>query len=157
MYSVSSMFLFDKDAIGEFLRHHSTGVLATVSEEGQPSTSTIYYIVSKHDEIFFLTKSGTTKSINLQQNNKAALTVVDTLQPIAVNMTGSVIEITDTAQKDEVLQSVTKLAYSLLHDYAPIIKLHKGSFAAMKFTPELAKLTDYSKPFGKIIETDKQY
>lgn len=151
------MFLFNKDSISDFIKSHSIAVMATVNSEGQPSSSTIFYTVSKKDEIWFLTKSDTTKYINLHHNSKAAMTVLDPSKPVAVNITGHAVEVTDTGEKDEILQSITKLSNETLHDYAPIIKLHKGSFRSMRFIPEQAKMTDYTKPIGQAGETLKEY
>ena len=72
------MFLFSKDSISEFIKSHSIAVMATVNSEGQPSSSTIFYTMSKNDEIWFLTKSDTTKYINLHHNSKASMTILDT-------------------------------------------------------------------------------
>lgn len=151
------MFSFGQDDISRFIKEHNTAVMATVDENEQPSTSTIYYAVSKHDEIWFLTKSGTTKFQNLEKNNKVALTILDTKDPIAVNLMGHVTLIEDSGKQDEIVQSITKLANEHLHDYAPIIKLHKGAFRAMVITPTHAKLTDFSKPMGQAGETLKDY
>lgn len=151
------MFIFDKDDIGEFIKNHSTAVVATVDSDGQPHTSTIFYAVGKNNEIWFLTKSGTEKFINLEQNSKAALTILDSESPKAVNLTGSVIEVLDNDNRDEIMQTIAKIANDLLHDFAPIIKLHKGSFRSMRFIPFQAKMTDFSKPMGQAGETLKDY
>jgi uncharacterized pyridoxamine 5'-phosphate oxidase family protein len=151
------VLFFDKDSVDEFVKRYSTAVLSTVDEKGQPSSSTIFYTMGKNSELWFLTKSDTTKYINLQQNNKAALTIVDPQKPIAINMQGRVVEVSDTGERDSILQAITKLSSDTLHDYAPIIKLHKGSFKAMRFLPEQAKMTDYTKPLGQAGETLKKY
>lgn len=153
----SAMFSFGKDEISEFIKSHATAVIATVDANSQPSTSTIFYAVSKHDEIWFLTKSGTTKFQNLEQNNKAALTILDSHQPKAVNISGSVIEVVEGDKRDEIVQTITKISNETLHDYAPIIKLHKGAFRSMRFIPSQAILTDYTKPMGQAGETLKNY
>ena len=151
------MFLFKKDSVGDFIRSHAIAVMATVNSEGQPSSSTIFYTVSKNDEIWFLTKSDTTKYINLNHNSKASMTILDMTKPVAVNLTGHAVEVTDTKDKDEILQAITKLSNDTLHDYAPIIKLHKGAFRSMRFIPEQAKMTDYTRPLGQAGETLKEY
>lgn len=151
------MFIFKEDSISDFIKEHYIAVLATVDESAQPSSSTIYYILSKKDEIWFLTKSDTTKYQNIQFNRKASMTILDQAKPSAVNLTGYVLEVEDTGEKDEILQAITKLADEKLHDFAPIIKLHKGSFRAMKFVPQKAIMSDYSKPMGQAGETLKNY
>jgi general stress protein 26 len=149
--------LFGDNTITEFIRAHSRAVIATVDEENQPSTSVIFYALDKHDELHFITKSQTKKFENLKLNNKAALTIVDTDKPIAVNISGVAVEVTEQATRDAIMQEVFKLSYGELHDYAPIIKLHKGSFSVLKFIPKQAKMTDYTQPMGKAKEDLKNY
>jgi len=148
--------LFD-DNITSFIKAHSKAVIATVDQHGQPSTSTIFYMIDKHDAIHFMTKSGTAKYRNLQLNNKAGLTILDNDKPVALNMTGKVEEVTDTADRDLFLQEISRMAYAELLDYAPIIKLHNGSFTVMNFIPDKAKLTDFTKPMSDVKEELKDY
>lgn len=148
--------LFDNKVV-EFVKSHTKAVIATVDPMLQPSTSMIFYIVDKNNDMYFVTKSLTTKSENLKQNNKSALTIIDDEKPITVSMTGTVQEISDQSKRDDIMQEVFKLSYSVLHDYAPIIKLHKGSFAVMKFIPKQAKMTDFTQPMGKAKEDLKNY
>lgn len=151
------MFFFNDDQTTEFIKSHNIAVLATVDDRDQPSSSAIFYKLGNHNEILFLTKSETTKYKNLQLNKKVAMTILDPDKPIAMNLTGQVIEVTDTSERDAILQGITTLAHDTLQDFAPIIKLHKGSFKSMKFIPEFAKLTDYTKRFGEAGETLKKY
>lgn len=151
------MFNLFGNNISEFVKAQAKAVIATVDAEGQPSTSVIFYVLDKNDEFHFITKSQTTKFENLKLNNKSAVTVVDSEKPIAVNMTGIVVEVTDQKIRDTMMQEVFQLSYSELHDYAPIIKLHKGSFTVMKFIPSQAKMTDFTKPMGQAKEDLKKY
>jgi uncharacterized protein YhbP (UPF0306 family) len=149
--------LFEDKTIIDFLKGHSKAVIATVDSQDQPSTSAIFYIVDKSNSIFFVTKSQTTKSENLKLNSKAALTILDDSMPITLSLIGVAVEIIDQKDRDDVMQEVFKLSYSELHDYAPIIKLHKGSFSVMKFIPTQGKLTDYTKPMGQAKENLKNF
>lgn len=148
--------LFDTKII-DFVASHSKAVIATVDAANQPSTSMIFYIVDKNNDMYFVTKSLTTKSENLKQNNRSALTIIDEEKPITVSMTGTVHEIADQLKHDDIMQNIFKLSYSELHDYAPIIKLHKGSFVVMKFIPKQAKMTDFTLPMGQAKENFKNY
>ena len=132
-------------------------VIATVDVSGQPNTSTIYYAITKNDDIFFITKSQTAKFENLRLNNKTAMTIADPQKPIALNMMGHAEEIIDPSERDNALQTIFKLSYEHLHDFAPIIKLHKGSFAAFKFIPSDAKFTDFTKTIGNVHEDMKHF
>ena len=148
--------LFDTKIV-DFVKSHTKAVIATVDTLNQPSTSMIFYVVDKNNDMYFVTKSMTTKSENLKQNNKSAITIADESKPITVSITGVVLEIEEQKKRDEIMQDVFKLSYSELHDYAPIIKLHKGSFEVMKFVPKQAKMTDFTKPMGEAKEDLKKY
>lgn len=148
--------LFDHE-VNDFINQHATAVMATVDAESQPYTSTIYYALAKNNEIYFVTKSQTTKSKNLALNNKAALTILDKDRLIAVNMTGTAREIETYKERDAIMQKVFQVSYDKQKDYAPIVKLHKGSFSVFQFHPLQAKMTDFSKPMGEVKEKFKKY
>lgn len=151
------MFNLFSESINDFVKKHSTAVIATVDSEGQPSTSTIFYVINKKDEIHFVTKSQTTKSSNLKKDNRTALTVVDEGKPKAVNMRGTAVQVNDVSERDDVMQRILKISHDKLKDFAPIIKLHRGSFTVFKFTPKEAAMTDFSKPMGSVKEIKKNY
>lgn len=151
------MFSIYGNNISNFIKAHSKAVIATCDSVGQPSTSVIFYVIGDKDEMFFITKTKTAKYENLKLNNKASITIVDKDKPIAVNTSGTTTEITDIESRDRIMQEVFKISYGELHDYAPIIKLHKGSFTVLKFNPIMAKMTDFTKPLGEAKEDLKQY
>jgi general stress protein 26 len=148
--------LFDTKIV-DFVKSHTKAVIATVDQTNQPSTSMIFYFIDNKNDLYFVTKSLTTKSENLKHNNKSSITIVSNEKPITVSIEGVVVEIEDQKKRDEIMQEVFKLSYSELHDYAPIIKLHKGSFIVMKFVPKLAKMTDFAQPMRKTKEDLKKY
>jgi uncharacterized pyridoxamine 5'-phosphate oxidase family protein len=150
------MFNIFEDSVSKFIKANSKAVIATVDSENQPSTSMIFYVVDGN-EIYFITKSQTTKFINAESNSKSALTIFDKDKPIAVNITGFVQETKDQAKRDEIMKRIFQLSYSELHDYSPIIKLHKGSFSVLSFTPKQAKMTDFTQPMGKAKEDLKNF
>ncbi len=143
--------------IKDFISQHTTAVIATVDSEGQPHTSTIYFSYEEKDKIYFLTKDRTTKSQNLEANNKVAITVLDKNQAIAVNITGTAKAVEDIAKRDSVMQSVLKISHDNQADYAPIVKLHKGGFKVFMLTPTQAKMTDFTKPMGEVKEKLKNF
>ncbi len=151
------MFKIFEDKTVDFIKTHSKAVIATVDENSVPSTSTIFYAMNKHGEMHFITKSETVKYQNLKNNGNAALTIVDNEKPVAVNLTGTVREVTDPKLRDDMLQEIFKISYGELHDYAPIIKLHKGSFTVMNFVPSKGKMTDFTDPMGKAKENLKKF
>lgn len=147
----------DTDQIDKFIRNHSVAIVATIDASGQPNTSTIFYIIDKKGKIYFISKEQTIKSKNLKTNNKAAMTILDKAKPIAVNVIGFAAEVNDEADRESIQQDIFKLSYEELHDYAPIIKLHKGGFSVFSFQPVKATFTDFTKPIGQTKELSKEY
>ena len=145
------------DPIKDFVKSHVMGVLATVDEQGSPFTSTIFYSVTRGNQIHFITKAQTKKSENLAGNKAAALTVVDLNGPVAVNMTGEAFEVTDINERLEVLREIGIVASQTIHDYAPIVKLQKGSFCVFRFVLNQATMSDFSKKNDSPIESVKEY
>lgn len=149
--------LFASNSIGTFIKNHTQAVLATIDHDNQPHTSVIFYTVNSKDELLFITKSQTTKYENLKKNSKAAITIVDKDKPIAASIVGNAVEVSDVMERDKIMQEIFKVSYGQLKDYAPIIKVHKGSFIVLKFIPTQAKMSDYTQPLGKVDEEFKQY
>ena len=148
--------LFDHE-VNNFIDEHRRAVIATVDRDGQPYTSNIYYALSKNNQIFFVTKEQTTKAKNLLENDRAALTISDNEKPIAVNLTGTARRLEDYKERDTIMQQIFKVSYEKHKDYAPIVKMHKGSFSVFQFHPIQAKMTDFSKPMGEVKEKLKDY
>lgn len=139
--------MFNTSPEEAFLADHHQAVLATVDPDGAPETSTIYYVYNK-PHLYFITKRDTKKFANLAENNDAALTVVDTAKPIAINLKGHVSELDDESVHDRTLQAIVQHAHDELGDYPPIVKLSAGEFKTMQFTVKNMVYTDYTKPLS---------
>lgn len=59
----------------EFLRKHSLGVLATVSQDGEPEAAVVGVAFTDELEIVFDTMSDTRKAVNLRRSPKIAFVV----------------------------------------------------------------------------------
>lgn len=111
-----------KEKVYTFLQSHALGVLSTISSDNTPYASPIYFIIDEKLNFYFLTKSDTTKALNIKNNKNVALTVIHPSQPITVQATGSVEEV----QEPEIL---TKIAEANAQE--------KGGFS---WPPPLSKL-----------------
>src|SRR5437870_201803 len=79
----------------DFLKSHTAGVLASVSREGDPRASVVYYTSDETFSIFFLTLISSRKYAALKANPKAAF-VVGTLDvPQTLQIEGTVTELHD--------------------------------------------------------------
>ncbi len=63
----------------------------------------------------------------------------------------------DQSTRDKLFHELIKVSFAELHDYAPIIKLHRGSFSVFKFDPKQAIMTDFTQKMGEVSEQIKEF
>src|SRR5205823_4545482 len=100
----------NKDAqhVHEFLKDHPAGVLSTVSEDGKPWGSTIFFVADEDFNFFFATRSGTLKYKNIANNPSVALTVGDKESLKTVQVSGEVSQVPADQAVDIVLNKLEK-------------------------------------------------
>ena len=59
----------------DFLRHHTTMSLATVSPEGLPQSAAVFYAADERLNLYFLSSPNSRHCCNLKKNPHAAITV----------------------------------------------------------------------------------
>ena len=132
----------------EFLHDHTRAVIATVDEKGSPYTSVIFYKVQKDGRIRFLTKDMTAKFVNIKNNPKISMTILEPQQSKALSLEGDATIIDDTKLSDESAQEILKLAYSELNDMAPIAKIMQGTFVVIEIEPTRFRYVDFTGAIG---------
>lgn len=134
-----------KENVYKFLQSHVVGVLSTVSPDGVPYGSPIYYIVDEELNFFFVTKSGTKKSENMQENEKVALTIVAPSLPITIQVRGNAVETNDVAMYTKMAEMNAEEKGGF-HWPPPIHKLHhSGDLLMYKLTPTWLRVGDFSE------------
>lgn len=138
-----------KEKVYEFLRDHAVAVLSTVSQDGTPSASPIYFVSDKQLNFYFMTKSDTEKSKNIESgNNRVAITVVDSAFPMVVQAKGQVSEVQD---RDNFLKITEENAREEagFHWPPPLSKLEsEGDLLMYIFTPSWLRVADFSESGG---------
>lgn len=128
-----------------FLDKHKVGVLATVDPNGDPHAAAIYYFIDEDFTISFVTKAGTKKAGNLQQNNHAVLVVYEAESQTTVQVTGIVTEVTDIV---EVNQIFTKAIYASIDtakkSVPPLARLKEGDYVGYRLTPKQVRMAVFS-------------
>lgn len=153
LYLDAEGFSDRKRRIYDFLQQNSVGVLATVSLQGDPHGTVIYYIIDRHFEVSFLTRSETQKYENLKYNHHVMLTVFDTFTQTTVQLAGIAEELTDSTDINAVAGAV--LGASLKSNSVglqPITKLDAGEYVAFRITPIQARMAVYARPDGGSVE-----
>lgn len=131
----------------EFLKHHPVGVLATVDPNGEPHAAAIYFSVDNHQNISFMTKTGTKKADNLLHDNHAVLVVYEAATQTTVQITGEVSEIKDHAEVNEVFAHMLNASADTSgSSVAPLTKLKEGDYITFRLKPKQIRMAVFSRP-----------
>ncbi len=138
--------IIDRDHVLKFLEGNSLAVISTVTKEGNPDGSAVYYLIEKNFEIFFITKKGTAKYKNIHHLNEVVLTVTNTATNETVKIKGKAEPVNKAALNIEIMENV---AGKLNRDddfetVLPILKHDAGEILAIKITPYQITMSDYS-------------
>lgn len=127
-----------------FLHEHPVGVLSTVSPEGEPHGSVIYFAVG-HDTTFaFVTKRLTAKYHHLAHNPAATLTCFDAPSQTTVNIRGNVEEVNSSFELNAIAEAIMAASLKTTDASAPpITKIKAGDFVAFKLTPTSIYMATY--------------
>ena len=136
-----------KQRIYDFLRANPVGVLSSVTPNGNPHGTVIYYTVDKAFAVAFLTKTRTRKFDNLKHNDHVMLTVFDSQAQTTAQISGDAVEIRDSYEINVVAGAI--LGASLKTSEAgvpPITKLEAGRYVAFKLAPVQIRMAVYARP-----------
>ncbi len=137
-----------KEEAYAYLSSVATAVLSTVSPEGKPQAAVIYFIADEDLHFYFVTKSDTTKSQNLEKNSNCALTILDPNAPKTVQATGQVKEIEDPKKYTEIVKKISEENAKGNGFYwpPPLSKvMSNGDLVLYEFTPDWLRLADFSE------------
>lgn len=135
-----------KQSVSDFLKNHSVGVLSTVSPDGKPYASPIYFIADDDLNFYFTTKSDTKKSQNFTTNKHVALTVVDHTIPLTIQSTGTVKEVEEPDMYAKLAEANAKAGGEFSWP-PPLSKLESAGYLLLyKYTPEWLRVGDFSEP-----------
>jgi len=137
-----------KEEIYTYLRSLYLAVLSTASKAGQPYAASIYFTADPELNFYFLTKSDTKKSLNLEENNNAAITTIDPSAPKIIQTTGIATELEDPKQYHAMLAKISEANAQKKGFYwpPPLSKVDShGDLVLYKFTPTWVRLGDFSE------------
>jgi len=137
-----------KQRIFDFLSSFQSGVLSSVTSEGEPHASVIYYFVDPElFQIFFLTKNGTQKYDNLVHNNQVVFVVYDAETQKVAHVYGQAYEIIDARSVNEVASRIYRQKLQTgKAAVLPISRLQAGAYTAFTIVPSQIHLASFSQP-----------
>ena len=138
-------FANDNPEIAAFLSRHHIGVLATADKTSStPHAATVFYTNDSNLNIYFLTKSKTLKSKNLESNPQASMAIyeADNLQTIQAG--GSVTQVKDEDMMRRALELMSRFSKRVSgSEQTPISKLDAGDYILYKLEPQFIRLGKY--------------
>lgn len=132
-----------KDALA-FLMRHKTGVLATVSAEGHPHASMVYYTAEDNFDIYFLTLINSRKFEALQANPRVAFTVSAPDMPQTLQIEGMAMDISLDEEAAKKKDRLVEILDSNPWFFGPITKLDPAERVVVWIRPLWIRWADYA-------------
>ncbi|MCA9325693.1 pyridoxamine 5'-phosphate oxidase family protein [Candidatus Saccharibacteria bacterium] len=129
-----------------FVRSQQFGVLSTSDKDGQPWGAAIFFLVDDDFNFYFLTRTGTQKFGDIDQNPQVALTVVDRQSQVTVQLAGTVSKVDLNEYAHDLLPKFANLKPDDdEHWHPPVDKIHSGNYVPLKITPTRLQYADYGQ------------
>ncbi|WP_337904928.1 pyridoxamine 5'-phosphate oxidase family protein, partial [Mesomycoplasma ovipneumoniae] len=124
-------------------------VLSTLGNNNEVHASVVHYITDKDENFYILTKTETTKSLNINRNTYEALTIHNSGSLRSLLVKGPAIEEKDQNSVSSIYEQIkSPKEYAEGKKLPPITMLEKGSFVVYKILPSSSLLQDFSTSDG---------
>lgn len=133
---------FDEQAM-RFLEAHDTSILSTLSPSNTIHSTPVYYIF-QNNVFYILTKYGTAKMENIQQNPTVNLSLYDqaTLESIEVHGTAEIEG--DASIKDSIFTTMLdRHTTNGRLNSLPITTIRSGGYTVLRITPNTYTYTNF--------------
>ncbi len=134
-----------REEVYAWLTEANSGMLATVSADGEPHISTIFFVVDEDFNMYFSTKTGTRKYGDMQENNRVALAVTDERLLVTVQLRGTVTTLKEGENEKGSFVRLMAADNRGARWMPPISKIDAGEYVMMKITPTWLRYGDFSK------------
>lgn len=123
----------------------NTAVLSTLGKNNEVHASVVHYFTDKDENFYILTKTETTKSLNINRNNYVALTIHNSGSLRSLLVKGPAVVEKDQDIASSIFDQITSpKEYAEGKKLPPITKLEKGSYVVYKIIPSSSVLQDFS-------------
>ena len=118
----------------EFLKSRPTMVISSVSENGEPQASTVYYVTDENFNLYFMTSLKSRKCENLHSNSKIAF-VVGTGPEVITIQGGGEVEKLDEKETEVFYTLIEKISFKSPWQW-PLLLLSKEGFCTFRIKPK---------------------
>lgn len=145
-----------------FLQQNPTGVLSSVTPDGEPHGVVVYYMVRPDLSISFLTKVGTRKYDNLVHDDRVHLTVFEPKTQAVVQVAGHASEVKNSTEMNAIAGAIQRATLrTSVAGIPPIAKLRAGVYAAFTIAPSQIRMAVYARPdpgsYSEIFESVESF
>lgn len=127
-----------------FLKHHKTGVLATLAGEYQVHASMVYYAADEHFNIYLMTFINTRKFKSLQAHPQVAFTVATADVPQTLQIEGMAMDISLDEEASKKKDELFTILNSNPWFYPPPSKLDPAESVLVWIRPTWIRWADYA-------------
>ncbi|MFH2062691.1 MAG: pyridoxamine 5'-phosphate oxidase family protein [bacterium] len=129
-----------KDVVS-FLQGHPLMVLATASAEGVPRANTVIFYVDDRLNFYFITREGSQKVRNMDENDKVALSVSFD-PPYNVEAVGAAERVTDKKTRELVMDKFVEHAVGLPDIWPPVFRYSDADYVVFRIRPKSVRVLD---------------
>lgn len=120
-------------------------VLSTVTPDGKPWGSAIYYVSDQDFNFYFVTRVETQKYKNIDNSPLAAITIADSDSQTTVQATGAISRLPVKDYMEVVFEKLANIKPKGNPQWAaPLTKIHKGDYMPLVLTPTKLHYADFS-------------
>ncbi|HEY1063899.1 MAG TPA: pyridoxamine 5'-phosphate oxidase family protein [Candidatus Saccharimonadales bacterium] len=133
--------------IHSFLQQQYIGVLCSVTPDGDPHGTVVYFVIDDDFTIHILTKTRTRKYDNLIHHNHAMLMVYDTASQTTAQVLGIAVEYPGTSTVNTVSNRIFKRVLQTGdNQLPPLVKLQAGTFTTFSIKPVQIRMAVFARP-----------
>lgn len=127
-----------------FLKANNAGVLATISSDGKPHASAIYYVSDDDFNLYFITQFKSRKCQAIRANPSVAFTVGTLDVPQTLQIEGVAAELSHDDEKQAHIADLVQALMSNSRYYAPVTKLDPAEVVMIWIQPKWVRWGDYA-------------
>lgn len=124
----------------KFLSAHRAATLATVNAKKKPDAASVFYIVDKHLNIYFMTRIESRKFHNLEKQSIVSMVVTDEVMMETIQLTGTAERLENLEEESKALTKLWTADYRNPNWPSPAVKLfeagHSVQLAVVKVVPQ---------------------
>lgn len=126
-----------------YVNNHQLAVLSTVAPDGKPFAVTLYVVSDEYLNLFFMTKTETTKHRNMSSNPYVFVTFSDEKDLSTLQLSGKAEPIDPKTDSQVTYNLLKGLRIKINEEKIPIAKLNAGDYVIYKIDVSRATLTNY--------------